>query len=84
MAAKMAVPNNNMVISLLISNLKQQNLSPGSLFSYTGNQLILVELQCDNLFYPIKSKMADKMVVPNSKMATTLFVFNIEPWYLTL
>ena len=84
MAAKMAVPNNNMAISLLISNLKQQHLSHGSLFSYTGNQLILVELQCDNLFYPIKSKMAAKMVVPNSKMVITLFIFNIEPWYLTL
>ena len=73
---KWLVPNNNIAISLLID-------SPGSLFSYTGNLLILVEIQCDNLFNP-KTKMAVKMVVPNCKMATTLFVFNIEPWYLTL
>ena len=73
MAAKMAVPNNKMAISLLISNLKQQKFSSGSLFSYIGNQLILVEIQCDNLFYP-KSKMAAKMVVPNSNFSGHNFV----------
>ena len=45
MAAKMAVPNNNMVISLLISNLKQQNLSPWSLFSKQQNGHYFVYIQ---------------------------------------